>query len=188
MPEELILGSFKINGLWVSVAHDSMGQVFANSMPVEDRDAARDMAVDALRCRGIARFSERDTAQGRALAEEILKAGAEGGLKPELSFEGLTKLRREIYEFVRTVPRGRVVSYDDVAAAVGSPRAARAVGTAMACNPFPWVVPCHRVVKSDLALGGFSGLPCRKEALLSHEGVQIKDGKIKASCRLVSGK
>jgi O-6-methylguanine DNA methyltransferase len=86
---------------------------------------------------------------------------------------------------VRGVPRGSVVSYGDVAAGVGRPRAARAVGNAMAKNPFPWVVPCHRVVKSDLSIGGFSGSPCRKGDLLRQEGIEAdaKTGKIREKYR-----
>jgi methylated-DNA-[protein]-cysteine S-methyltransferase len=71
----------------------------------------------------------------------------------------------------RTIPRGSVASYSGLAAHIGHPRAARAVGTALARNPFPIVVPCHRTVRSDGSLGGFGGGLDMKRALLDMEGV-----------------
>ena len=64
---------------------------------------------------------------------------------------------------------GRTASYAVVAAAAGSPRAVRAVGTACATNPLPVVVPCHRVIRSDGSLGGYAGGPAAEQALLSLE-------------------
>jgi methylated-DNA-[protein]-cysteine S-methyltransferase len=64
---------------------------------------------------------------------------------------------------------GHTASYAAVAAAAGSPRAVRAVGTACATNPLPLVVPCHRVVRSDGSSGGYRGGPVAKQALLALE-------------------
>jgi methylated-DNA-[protein]-cysteine S-methyltransferase len=64
---------------------------------------------------------------------------------------------------------GHTASYAAVAAAAGSPRAVRAVGTACATNPLPVVVPCHRVVRSDGSSGGYRGGPAAKQALLALE-------------------
>lgn len=76
----------------------------------------------------------------------------------------------------KTIPRGRVCSYGQLAAMIGSPRAARAVGNALAHNPFPIIIPCHRTVRSDGQLGGFGGgLPMKRE-LLRLEGVEF-DGR-----------
>lgn len=70
-----------------------------------------------------------------------------------------------------TIPRGRVCSYSRLAAMTGNPRAARAVGSALARNPFPIIIPCHRTVRRDGTLGGFGGgLPMKRE-LLEMEGV-----------------
>jgi len=68
------------------------------------------------------------------------------------------------------IPFGEVRSYGWIAKAVGDPGAARAVGTALATNPVPLVIPCHRVVKSDGMLGGYSFPGVRKEWLLTLEG------------------
>tara|TARA_B100000959_G_scaffold18261_1_gene17573 strand:- start:1550 stop:2029 length:480 start_codon:yes stop_codon:yes gene_type:complete len=62
-----------------------------------------------------------------------------------------------VYENLRKVERGKTVSYGELASLSGAPGAARAVGSAMAKNPIPLIIPCHRVVKCDGSLGNFSG-------------------------------
>jgi methylated-DNA-[protein]-cysteine S-methyltransferase len=69
------------------------------------------------------------------------------------------------------IPRGRVSTYGLIAGRLANPQAARAVGQALATNPFPLIVPCHRAVRSDGSLGGFQGGAAMKRALLEREGV-----------------
>lgn len=76
---------------------------------------------------------------------------------------------RLVYATLLTVPPAVTVSYGDLAEMAGHPRAARAVGTAMARNPIPIVVPCHRVIRSDGSLGNYGDDPALKERLLAHE-------------------
>ena len=73
-----------------------------------------------------------------------------------LDLAGATDFTRRVLEVVRRIPFGTLRSYKWVAREAGSPRAARAVGQVLARNPLPLVVPCHRVVESDGALGGYS--------------------------------
>jgi methylated-DNA-[protein]-cysteine S-methyltransferase len=77
--------------------------------------------------------------------------------------------RRKVIEHLRSIGYGRRESYATVAAAVGNPRAVRAVGTACAHNPLPVVIPCHRVVRSDGSTGQYVGGPRAKSALLTLE-------------------
>lgn len=77
--------------------------------------------------------------------------------------------RLDVLRHLREITYGRTESYGQVAAAAGSPRAVRAVGSACATNPVPIIVPCHRVVRSDGALGGYLGGEAAKRWLLSHE-------------------
>ena len=80
------------------------------------------------------------------------------------------------------IPRGCVSTYGRIAAHLNCPRAARAVGTALGRNPFPIVIPCHRAVRSDGALGGYRGGLPMKRALLQMEGVEFgADGKVKVA-------
>jgi methylated-DNA-[protein]-cysteine S-methyltransferase len=88
-----------------------------------------------------------------------------------LDFNPCSSFRRTVLSAERTIPRGRVASYSGLALHIGRPRAARAVGTALARNPFPIVIPCHRTVRTDGSLGGFGGGLDMKRALLEMEGV-----------------
>jgi methylated-DNA-[protein]-cysteine S-methyltransferase len=72
------------------------------------------------------------------------------------------------------IPFGQTRSYADIAKAVGRPGAFRAVGQANHHNPVSLIVPCHRVVTSDGALGGYGGGMELKKSLLEHEGVQLE--------------
>ncbi|MEO5357051.1 MAG: MGMT family protein [Nitrospirae bacterium YQR-1] len=69
---------------------------------------------------------------------------------------GITPFRKSVYEELLKVPFGEVVTYKELALRVGKPGGARAVGQAMSVNPFPIVIPCHRVIASDGKLGGYS--------------------------------
>jgi methylated-DNA-[protein]-cysteine S-methyltransferase len=73
------------------------------------------------------------------------------------------------------IPRGSVSAYGLMARHLGDPRAARAVGSALANNPFPIVIPCHRAIRSDGTLGGFQGGIKMKRALLQMEGIVFRD-------------
>ena len=73
------------------------------------------------------------------------------------------------------VPRGKVISYGQLAERISAPRAARAVGTALARNPFPIILPCHRVVKSTGHLGNFGGGVELKKTYLKMEGIQLNE-------------
>ncbi len=77
------------------------------------------------------------------------------------------------------IPRGMVSTYGRIAASLGAPRAARAVGTALATNPFPIIIPCHRAIRSDRSLGGYQGGLRMKRELLIQEGVSFdRNGKV----------
>lgn len=84
-----------------------------------------------------------------------------------------TPFRRRVYEVVAGIPAGIVYSYQEVAQALGMPHGARAIGAAMAANPVPLIVPCHRVVGSRGQLVGFSaeGGVTIKRYLLAMEGI-----------------
>jgi methylated-DNA-[protein]-cysteine S-methyltransferase len=81
--------------------------------------------------------------------------------------------RRRVLEALSTVPYGQTVSYRELAERTGNPKASRAVGTAMATNPIPVVVPCHRVLRTGGALGGYGGGLETKVWLLHHEGARL---------------
>jgi len=81
-----------------------------------------------------------------------------------------TDFQREVWNQLLSIPAGSTRSYLDVAQAINRPKATRAVAQACGANPVAVVVPCHRVVMSDGSIGGYSGLPGVKKALLAAEG------------------
>lgn len=80
-----------------------------------------------------------------------------------------TPFQLRVWEALRSIPVGSTWSYGQLAAAVGSPRAVRAVGAANGANPVWLAVPCHRVVRGDGTIGGYGGGLDRKAWLLAHE-------------------
>jgi len=85
-----------------------------------------------------------------------------------LILEG-TDFQKAVWRQLQKIPFGQIASYGDIARAVGSPRAFRAVGNANNKNPIPLIIPCHRVIGSDGKLVGFGGGIWRKAWLLEHE-------------------
>ncbi len=81
----------------------------------------------------------------------------------------ITLFQKRVYEVVKKIPAGQVLTYQQVAFKVGSPRACRAVGSALGKNYNP-EIPCHRVIRSDQKLGGYNRGSHKKLALLKKEG------------------
>jgi O-6-methylguanine DNA methyltransferase len=90
--------------------------------------------------------------------------------KHKIQFTGSTDFQQRVWRQLVKIPKGRVTTYAQIAKALGKPRASRAVGNACGANPFPIVVPCHRVVASNGGLGGFSSGLAWKRKLLALEG------------------
>jgi methylated-DNA-[protein]-cysteine S-methyltransferase len=88
----------------------------------------------------------------------------------------VSPFQRRALTRLREVPAGSVVTYQGLAAAIGSPSSQRAVGTTMASNPLPIYVPCHRVIKSDGRIGNYGGGVERKLKLLRAEGFEVDRG------------
>ena len=86
-----------------------------------------------------------------------------------------TKFQLKVWEFLITIPKGSVKTYKQVAIAIKRPKSARAVANACAKNPYAPKIPCHRVIRSDGGLGGYSGKggARQKLKLLRSEGVAI---------------
>jgi len=87
-----------------------------------------------------------------------------------------TKFQLKVWKYLKTIPKGKVKTYLDVAKGIGKPRAFRAVANAVGKNPYPSKIPCHRVIRSDGSLGGYSvkGGISKKRQLLKSEKVFIK--------------
>ena len=86
-----------------------------------------------------------------------------------------TKFQRKVWKYLKKIPRGKTKTYSEVAAAIGSPSSIRAVANAVGKNPYPPRIPCHRVIRSDGSLGGYSGKGGirTKRILLKKEGIVL---------------
>ncbi len=82
---------------------------------------------------------------------------------------------RRVIESLCQIPRGETISYEELAGRAGNPKAARAVGNILSKNKKLVLIPCHRVIKKNGALGGYVGGPAKKRQLLEQEGVRLRD-------------
>jgi methylated-DNA-[protein]-cysteine S-methyltransferase len=103
----------------------------------------------------------------------------------KLDLEGCSDFQMAVFEALRGIPYGSLESYGELAREFGGSEHARAVGRAVGSNPIPVVIPCHRVVRNDGRLGGFSGGLERKAALLRLEGIDVESGS--SSGRIIPG-
>jgi O-6-methylguanine DNA methyltransferase len=109
------------------------------------------------------------------LAERMTAALAGEKVEVTADLSGTTPFQRRVLEVVKGIPRGEVRPYAWVAREAGSPKASRAVGSVMASNPVPLVVPCHRVVRNDGTTGNYAFGAREKVGLLEGEGVPVEE-------------
>ena len=101
-------------------------------------------------------------------------SGQPGGFSAEPDIEEYSDFQRAVWRTTSAIPHGQTLSYGQIASELGRRKGARAVGNALGMNPFPIVIPCHRVIGRDGALTGFGGGIAWKRALLGLEKGQIE--------------
>jgi O-6-methylguanine DNA methyltransferase len=111
----------------------------------------------------------------RRMAERVAAAIAGEKVEVPADLSGTTPFQRRVLEVVRRIDRGEVRPYAWVAREAGSPKASRAVGTVMANNPVPLLIPCHRVIRNDGTTGSYAFGAGEKVGLLEGEGVSVKE-------------
>ncbi len=140
---------------------------------VKFADADRGL-VDALQAEYDGAEIARDDAAMRPWVERVLRIVEQGDVHDQLPLDiRATSFRLRVWEELRRIPRGETRTYGEVAAAIGKPKAARAVGQACHFNPIAGVIPCHRVVAGGGKLGGYAGGLERKKKILRHEGAAV---------------
>lgn len=151
---------------WVGIARSPRG-LLALTLPKPDREAALRPLLD--RWGDDAR--QDDVAVGD-LQEKLRRYfdGQPVSFDEPLDMGGTTDFQRRVWAATRRIPRGQTLAYGEIARQIGSPRAARAVGQVLARNPWPVIVPCHRVVGHDGRLVGFGGGLAMKQRMLEMEG------------------
>jgi methylated-DNA-[protein]-cysteine S-methyltransferase len=180
------IASVRRGGAWFSVALNEDGKLMACSFSDRSRREAEKAVRHALPSQALKAENGRRTAswtfrelyafykgEGKMVDSNVL----------DLSFA--SNFRRRVYGLLLRIPRGRVTTYGAIAKRLGGKRYARAVGTAVATNPLPLIVPCHRVVPASLKVGNY-GMGGRepstgaymKRRLLELEGVKFEGGKV----------
>jgi methylated-DNA-[protein]-cysteine S-methyltransferase len=153
---------------WVGVANSDTG-LRAIKLPHKTRAEAIDRMMEA----GATEPAPATEAKKIQTAIGPIVEGKKPATGLSIDWSGITPFRRAVLEACMAIPPGTTVSYGELAERVGHPRAARAVGRVMATNPWPLLVPCHRVVGSTGHLHGYGGGLPMKEQLLRAEGVSI---------------
>lgn len=104
------------------------------------------------------------------------EAGPPASVLRRFDMRRVAPFQRLVLEKTSEIPRGEVRTYSWVAREIGHPKAVRAVGTALATNPMPILIPCHRVVRSDGVIGNYgAGGPLAKRRILDAEGVRVAE-------------
>jgi methylated-DNA-[protein]-cysteine S-methyltransferase len=169
----------KIDEKYIAVLIDEKERVVSLSLPRGSEGVAVDEAKSLAPIELSFKFrSEMDPfirRVGREVVEFIMSylKGEEPKLTFKLNSDGLSSFTRKVLSVVSSIPRGFVTCYGCVAKVVGNQKASRAVGNALARNPWPIIIPCHRVVRGDLTLGGYRGGLELKRKLLRIEGVAV---------------
>jgi len=143
------------------------------AFPEEDADSVLEGLARRISPRIVETPAPLDPAR-RELEEYF--AGDRQSFELPLDWTLVSAFGRRVLDATAEIPYGGVLSYAEVAAEAGSPRGSRAAGNALGSNPIPIVVPCHRVLRTGGALGGYGGGLDRKRYLLQLEGA-IQDGR-----------
>ncbi len=168
----MIVGASETTFGWIGIALSPQG-LLALTLPEPDQEAALRPLLKRW-----GDDAQRDDVALSDLREKLCRYfdGQPVSFDEPLDMSGATDFQRRVWEATRRIPRGQTLTYAEIARQVGSPGAARAVGQAMARNPWPVIVPCHRVVGHDGRLTGFGGGLAMKQRMLEMEGAWRKTG------------
>ncbi len=160
----MIISTYKCKGLYFAVGiSKSDGRILKSSLPRSKKQDAIDEASD---------FPFEISSRYEKIAKDVCKAYYGKQIKFNVSIYNKTPFETEVLLKVMEVPYGKVTTYKNLAESLGT-KAYRAIGTVLNKNPLPIVIPCHRVIKSDLSLGGYRGGIRMKKEMLEKEGVPV---------------
>ena len=179
-PDSLAMDVYERLGLrdsYVRMATE-IGDVYVaygKSGVVAVRRAKDDAAYAAWHAREFGRVPLREKKPDAALLERLREnLAGKRAARVRVDLRGLSAFARAVLEKAREIPRGEVRPYAWLAKEIGHPRAVRAVGSALAKNPVPLLIPCHRVVRSDGSVGSYIFGSPAKRALLTYEGAHFR--------------
>ena len=173
-------------GVWFSTAVNQKGKLVACAFSDRSRREVERAIGNALpkKFDHAIRRKNGERKSFRILTNFYDGKGKKASLRP-VDLSSASNFRRDVYEMLCKIPHGKVTTYGTIANKLGGKRYARAVGTAVAKNPLPLIIPCHRVVPSSLRVGNY-GMCGRKPStggymkrmLLEREGVKFQGDKV----------
>ncbi len=117
----------------------------------------RGIFINSSRCISLQKDGSKDGERWAELIREFLDGRIRNFPHLPLDMNALTSFQKRVLDTARTVEWGRTLSYSGLASIAGHPKAIRAAASVMAANPFPLIIPCHRIIHSDGSSGGFMG-------------------------------
>jgi methylated-DNA-[protein]-cysteine S-methyltransferase len=129
--------------------------------------------VQHLRRRGFRAVPDQNAISNVAVELREYFKGERNHFEVPFDFTGISPFSKSVLQATTEVPFGHLTSYRGIAERIGQPTATRAVGNALGRNPIPVVIPCHRIVRSDSSIGGYTGGLQIKHKLLALEGVML---------------
>lgn len=176
--EAVTPGGYKMKGKDVTIRHGIHPTPFGDALigltdkGVCELDFVRDasQALDTLAFKWPNATWIKDESATRRISEIIFSPSA-NKIPLHLHIRG-TPFQLKVWQALLRIPSGALVSYGDIAAAIGNQAAIRAVGTAVGDNPIAWLIPCHRVLRKSGAIGGYATGTPRKRAMLALEALQ----------------
>ena len=177
--------SAKRGGIWYSVARNHGGKIVACSFSDRSHREAERSVRSALPSKFAKAANVRRADPSFRLLHGFLEGNGKAANPRNLDLSNVSTFRKNVYKLLCKIPRGRVTTYGAIAGRLGGRRYSRAVGTAVAKNPFPLLVPCHRVVPVSGRVGNY-GMGSRepstgtymKRRLLELEGVKFQDDRV----------
>lgn len=170
MTGELKYTAFDTDMGWVGMLGSARG-LLCTTLPQRSAQVVHQLLGDSVNCATWAPYLFGDLVQRL----RIYFSGHRTTFPDELDLSGATAFQREVWEVTRLIPYGETRSYAWVAGQIKRPTAVRAVGQALARNPLPVVIPCHRVITTNGKLGGYSGGLEWQSYLLNLEASTVRD-------------
>jgi len=173
----------RISEAWFGVVLDDSKRVLSCGFSVKGREDIVNSVLNGLPANAsISEVPTDEYALSILGSLSLIYEGKDPKVRPELAWDHLPPFHRRALKLTALIPRGKVATYGGIAAGVGEPKGARAVGNAEASNPFAPLVPCHRVVSSSLGLGGYGDGLDVKRAFLLREGVVFIGDRVAPEC------
>ena len=173
----------KFDKIWFGTAIQVGGEIIKISFSKSRKDVLNEIIKSVPQKWQI----RNNNSEGQTVLVSINKLfhGEKNNNQLKIDLNQATTFQRKVYSLLRKIPKGKVSTYSIIAKAVGHRGAYRAVGNVMASNPFPLLIPCHRIINSNLRIGNYS-IPGLNEIessklklqILLNEGVKFKENKV----------